>query len=84
MVLKAWTLSSGDVIALMVFERKVERRIFESVCEHGVWKIRKNEKIEGILLGQNVVIAVRLQRIDWLGHVERMTVQRQQREIMHG
>jgi len=50
----------------MIFERKVMRKMF------GVTRIKTNQEINGILKGQNVIEFIKDQRLNWLGHVERM------------
>jgi hypothetical protein len=40
--------------------------------ENNVWRIRYNEELNTLLNGEDVVRFLKLQRIRWLGHVERM------------
>jgi len=44
------------------------------------WRIKTNQEINNILKGQNIIGFIEKQRLNWLGHVERMaednTVQR--------
>jgi hypothetical protein len=41
--------------------------------DDGYWRIKINQEINGILKGQNVIGFIKKQRLNWLGHVERMT-----------
>jgi hypothetical protein len=58
---------------LMVFERKVMRKIFgPTKSGDGYWRIKTNQEISDILKGQNVIGFVKKQRLNWLGHVDCM------------
>jgi len=59
---------------LMTFERKIMRKIFGPTrTDDGYWGIRTNQEINDILKGQNIIGFIKKQRLNWLGHVERMT-----------
>jgi hypothetical protein len=58
---------------LMIFERKFMRKIFGPTrSEDGYWRIRTNQEMNDILKGQNIIWFIKKQRLNWLGHVERM------------
>ena len=40
--------------------------------EDGYWRIKTNQEINDIIKGQNIIGFIRKQRLNWLGHVERM------------
>ena len=58
--------------ALAIFERKILRKIYGPVKENELWRIRRNDELEAIIKGENVVRFIKCQRIRWLGHIERM------------
>jgi len=58
--------------ALAVSERKILRKIYGPVKENELWRIRRNDKLEAIIKGENIVRFIKCQRIRWLGHIERM------------
>jgi len=59
---------------LMIFERKIMRKIVGPTrSEDGYWRIKTNQEINNILKGQNIIGFIKKQRLNWLGHVERMT-----------
>ena len=58
--------------ALLIFERKIFRRIYGPKYEDGEWKSRTNRELEELRKGENIVKWIKGQRISWLGHLERM------------
>ena len=58
--------------ALLIFERKIFRRIYGPKYEDGEWKSRMNRELEELSKAENIVKWINGQRISWLGHQERM------------
>jgi len=58
--------------ALLIFERKIFRRIYGPKYEDGEWKIRTNRELEELNKVENIVKWIKGQRISWLGYLERM------------
>jgi hypothetical protein len=49
------------------------RKIFGPTrSDDGYWRIKTNQEINDILNGQNIIGFIKKQRLNWLGHVERM------------
>jgi hypothetical protein len=78
---EAWTITKKDEQALLVFERKIFRRIYGPKCENGEWKSRMNRELEEMNKGENIVKWIKGQRISWLGHLERMEEDRMPNKI---
>jgi len=58
---------------LMIFERKIMRKIFGATrTADGYWRIETDQEINDILRGENIFGFIKKQRLNWLGHVERM------------
>jgi len=59
---------------LLVFERKVLRKIFDPNNEKGIWRIKTNQELDEIIKRKNIINCIRAaQRLSWLlGHIERM------------
>ena len=68
---EAWTLLSTDAAALVVFERKVLRKIFCAVRVGDDFRIRFNCELYELLNDIDVVQRINIQRLCWLGHVVR-------------
>jgi hypothetical protein len=58
--------------ALLIFERKIFRRIYDPKYENGEWKSWTNRELEEMSKGENIVKWIKGQRISWLGYLERM------------
>jgi hypothetical protein len=41
--------------------------------DDGYWRIKTNQEINDLLKGQNIIWFINKQRLNWLGHVERMS-----------
>ena len=56
----------------MTFESKIMRKMYGPIrTEDGYWRIKTNQEID-ILKGQNIIGFIKKQRLNWLGHIERM------------
>jgi hypothetical protein len=67
--------------ALLIFERKIFRRIYSPEYENGEWKSRTNRELEEMSEGEDIVKWIKGQRISWLGHLERMEDDRMPKNI---
>ena len=77
---EAWTLTKNEKDVL-IFERKILRRIYGPKYENGEWKSRTNRELEEMNKGENIVKWIEGQRISWLGHLERMEEDRMPKKI---
>ena len=69
---EAWTLTKKEEQALLIFGRKIFRRIYGPKYENGEWESRRNRELEEMSKGENIVKWIKGQRISWLGQLERM------------
>jgi len=65
-------LTKKEEQALLIFERKIFRRICGPKYENGEWKSGTNRELEEMSKGENTVKWIKGQRISWLCHLERM------------
>jgi hypothetical protein len=54
------------------------------VKENESWRIRRNDELEAIIRGENIVRFIKSQRIRWLDHIERMQDTAVPRKILYG
>jgi hypothetical protein len=57
---------------VLIFERKIFRRIYGPKYENGEWKCRISRELEEINKGENIVKWIKMQKISWLGYLEGM------------
>ena len=74
-------MAKKEVQALLIFERKIFRRIYGLRYENGEWKSRTNRELEEMSKGEIIVKWIKGQRISWLGHLERMEEDRMPKKI---
>ena len=66
---------------LLIFERKIFRRIYGRKYENGEWKSRTNRELEEMSKGENIVKWIKGQKIRWVSHLERMGEDRMPKKI---
>ena len=67
---------------LMVFERKVLRKIFGPTKERdGMWGIKTNDELDKLIRHKNVINYIKAQRLSWFGHLHRMSEERMVKSI---
>ena len=71
---ETWTLTKRDRKQLIIFERKVYRRILGPVYgnKKEKWRILTNKEIYASVKKPTTIETVRLNRLCWFGHVQRM------------
>jgi hypothetical protein len=72
--LETSTLTKRDRKQLNMFERKVYRRILGPVYDNEKenWRILTNEEIYANIKKPSITETIRLHRLRWFGHVQRM------------
>jgi hypothetical protein len=60
---ESWTLIMEQERALAVSEREILRKIYGPVKENELWRIRRNDELEAIIKGENIVRFMKCQRI---------------------
>jgi len=67
---------------LMVFDRKVLRKIFgpatERVC---TWRIETNDELDELIRHKNVIKHIKAQWLCWFGHLHRMPEERMVKKV---
>ena len=74
---ETWVLKESDKQKLLVFERKILRRIYGPIKEiDGTWRLRRNNELYKIIRNQNIINFIQAQRLRWFGHVHRLPEER--------
>jgi hypothetical protein len=74
---ETWVLKETVKSKLMIFERKVLRRIFGPTNERdGTWRIKTNDELDELIRHKNVINHIKAQRLSWFGHLHRMPEER--------
>jgi len=82
---ETWTLTKRYRKQLNVFERKVHRRILGQVYdnEKESWKILTNKEFYASVKTCTIVETIRLNRLRWFGHVQRMEENRISKRVLY-
>jgi hypothetical protein len=59
-------------VKLLVFGRKILRRIFGPTKENQMWRVKTNEELDKLIKHKNIINYINAQRLSWFGHVQRM------------
>lgn len=81
---ETWTLTKENGRALLVWERRVLRKIFGAVKERDRWRIRSNAELMELYGEPDIVCAIKKGRLRWLGHIERMEPCRLPKKMLNG
>ena len=71
---ETWSTTKRDEALLQTFENKVLRRIFGPIrdTQSGEWKRRSNKDIHDLFKSPLITGIMKANRLQWLGHIERM------------
>ena len=80
---ESWTISERVASMLATWERKILRKIYGPTKDKGTWRIRTNQEIYDLYKDNDIVIDIKVRRIEWLGHICRMNDTRLPRMILN-
>ena len=81
---ETWTLTNKTEKMLMTWERKILRKIYGPTKKNGQRRIKTNLELITKYKSQNIVTIVKIQRLEWLGHVIRVNETRSVKKIFEG
>jgi capsule polysaccharide modification protein KpsS len=80
---ETWILKESSIQKLLVFERKILRKIFGPTRENQLWRIKTNDELEKLIKHQNIINHIKALRLSWFGHVQRMPDSRTVKKIFN-
>jgi len=82
---ETWTLTKRDRKQLNIFERNVYRRILGPVYDNEKenWGILTNKEIYARFKKPTIIETIRLNRLCWFGHVQRMEENRIPKRVLY-
>jgi hypothetical protein len=60
----------------------MSNKIFGPVNIGNIWRTRNNTEIDKLIEGADIVRFIKAQRIEWLGHIQRMDQARTARKLL--
>jgi hypothetical protein len=82
---ETWVLEGTVKSKLMVFERKVLRKIFGPTKEtDGTWRIKIKDELHKLIRHKNIINYIKTQRLRWFGHLHRMSEERMVKKYING
>jgi hypothetical protein len=78
-----WVSKETIIQKLLVFERKLLRRIFGPTKEYQIWRVKTNEELDKLIKHKNIINYIKVQRLSWFGHVQRMPDTRTVKKIFN-
>jgi len=77
-----WALRETIRNKLIVFERKVLRKIFGPTKERDcTWRIKTNDELDKLTRHKNIINNTEAQRLSWFGHLHRMLEERMVKKV---
>ena len=73
---ETWIMYAHITKRLAVFERKVLRKILGPIKVNGEWRIRTNSELMQLYKDLDIVAYIKIMRLKWIGHVNRMEEER--------
>jgi hypothetical protein len=75
-------LKENIKLKLMVFERKIFRRIYgPTKARDGTWRIQSNGELNRLMGNKNIINYIKAQRLAWFGHVHLMPDDRMVKKV---
>ena len=82
---ETWILTKRDRKQINIFERKVYRKILGPVHDNEKenWRILTNKDIYAMVKKPTITETIRLNRLRWFGHVQRMEENRIPKKVLY-
>ena len=80
---ETWVLKETIIQKILVFERKILRRIFGPTKENQIWEVKTNEELDEVMKHKNIINYIEAQRLSWFCHIQRMPDTRTVKKIFN-
>jgi hypothetical protein len=81
---QTWVLKEAIIQKLLVFERKILRKIFgQKKKKNQIWRVKTNEELDKLIKHKHIINYLKVQRLSWFGHVRRMPDTRTVKKILN-
>ena len=60
---ETWILKEAIIQKLLVFDRKILRRIFGRTKENQTWRVKTNEEVDKLIKHKNIINYIKAQRL---------------------
>jgi hypothetical protein len=78
-----WVLKETIIQKLLVFERKILRRIFGPTKVNQIWRVKTSIELDKLMKHKNIINYIEAQRLSWFGQVQRMPDNRTVKKIFN-
>jgi hypothetical protein len=80
---ETWVLKETVIQKILVFKRKILRRIFGPTKENKIWRVKTNEELDKPIKHKYIIKDIKAQRLSWFGHVQMMPDTRTVKKIFN-
>jgi hypothetical protein len=80
---ETWVLKETIIQKLLIFERRILRRIFGPTKENQIWRVKINKDLDKLIKHKNIINYIKTQRLSWFGHLQRMPDSRTVKKIFN-
>jgi hypothetical protein len=81
---ETWVMTKKTENIINSYKRKILRRILGPINDNGTWRIRYNKEIYTLYGDPELSTVIKLRRLQWAGHVQRMESRSIPRMVMVG
>jgi hypothetical protein len=75
-------LKEAIIQKLLVFERKILRRIF-GPKKNQIWRAKTSEELDKLIKHKNIINHIKAQKLSWFGQIQRMSDTRTVKKILN-
>jgi hypothetical protein len=81
---ETWAVTAQMKSSLSTSGRKILRKIYGPIKDPNGWKIRSNDELQVLYRKPNTVTTIKVKRLEWAGHLVRMSDDRTVKKVYLG